>query len=202
MRNESHKTFIGIIRRHVVGWRKREGWSRETVVQAIVEAHEQSGGPDLTGIRFEPTTRDAFERMKVNADRVFRWLDDETKDSNLLPANFAQSILMAMPMDVRLGCIDEFLCPLGLTASGFAAISDLDLDVHHHLCDMIKESGEAIHAFADLMDKPDLNALERARKEIAESIETNGRARRALDAAIARAKAGFGMVVKLTKRSA
>lgn len=202
MRNESHKTFIGIIRRHVIEWRKREGWSRETVVQAIVEAHESAGGPELTGIRFEPATRDTFERMKVNADRVFRWLDDESKDNNLLPANFTHSILTAMPIDVRLGCVDEFLRPLGLSASGFGAVTDLDLDVNNHLCDMIKESGEAIHAFARLGRTPDLIAMERARKELAEAIETKGRARRALDAAISRARAGVTRVLDMTKRSA
>src|SRR5471030_1880418 len=101
MRNESHQTFIGTMRDHVIAWRKREGWSRESVVAAIVDAHELTEGPATTGIAFDPTTRDVFERQKVNADRVFRWLDDEGKDTNLLPANFIHSIWAAMPIDVR-----------------------------------------------------------------------------------------------------
>lgn len=39
--------------------------------------------------------------MKVNADRVFRWLDDGTKDTNLVPANFVPSILAALPTDLK-----------------------------------------------------------------------------------------------------
>lgn len=40
MRNESHtliSTLLGVVNQ----WRRREGWSRETVVQHIVEAHER-----------------------------------------------------------------------------------------------------------------------------------------------------------------
>ncbi|MBN0437935.1 hypothetical protein JTM67_36255, partial [Pseudomonas aeruginosa] len=84
MRNESHtliSTLLGVVNQ----WRRREGWSRETVVQHIVEAHERIQGALVTGIVFDPPTRDATERMKVNADRVFRWLDDGTKDTNLVP---------------------------------------------------------------------------------------------------------------------
>ncbi|MCS9500340.1 hypothetical protein N1E27_29850, partial [Pseudomonas aeruginosa] len=92
MRTESHtliSTLLGVVNQ----WRRREGWSRETVVQHIVEAHERIQGALVTGIVFDPPTRDTTERMKVNADRVFRWLDDGTKDTNLVPANFVPSIL-------------------------------------------------------------------------------------------------------------
>lgn len=40
MRSESHtliSTLLGVVNQ----WRRREGWSRETVVQHIVEAHER-----------------------------------------------------------------------------------------------------------------------------------------------------------------
>ncbi len=96
MRDVSHKTWIAIVLDHVNAWRKANGWSRETVVQMIVEAHECTNGPVVTGIKFEPHTADTFERWKVNADRVFRWLDDSSKDTNLLPTNFIPSILAAM----------------------------------------------------------------------------------------------------------
>lgn len=109
MRDVSHKTWIAIVLDHVNAWRKANGWSRETVVQLIVEAHERTNGPVVTGIKFEPHTADTFERWKVNADRVFRWLDDSSKDTNLLPTNFIPSILSAMPMDVRLHCMDDLL---------------------------------------------------------------------------------------------
>lgn len=88
MRSESHtliSTLLGVVNQ----WRRREGWSRETVVQQIVEAHERIQGALVTGIVFDPPTRDTTERMKVNADRVFRWLDDGTKDTNLVSTQVA-----------------------------------------------------------------------------------------------------------------
>ena len=80
MRDVSHKTWIAIVLDHVNAWRKANGWSRETVVQMIVEAHDRMNGQVVTGIKFEPHTADTFERWKVNADRVFRWLDDSSKE--------------------------------------------------------------------------------------------------------------------------
>ena len=102
MRSNPHKTRIAMYRECLEEWRKRDGLSRETVCQLIVEAHERTDGPATTGIRFEPPTTDAYERQKVNAERIFRWLDDVSKDKNLLPANFEASIEEAMPLDIYL----------------------------------------------------------------------------------------------------
>ncbi len=87
MRNESHKTLIGILREHVADWRRAAGLSSASAIDMIVAAHAHIGGPAVTGIRFDAHT-DEFQRMKNNSDRVLRWLDDETKDTNFLPANF------------------------------------------------------------------------------------------------------------------
>ena len=117
MRHASHqKSWIAILRDAVEAWRKINGWSRETVSQMIVEAHERIGGPANSGIVFNPPSRDTFERAKANADRIFRWLDDSTKDNNLIPANFITSILAALPSDRRLQLADELLDPVGLGA--------------------------------------------------------------------------------------
>lgn len=152
MRNQSH-TLIAVVRAHVQAWRKREGWSRETVVQAIVEAHDVSGAAVATGIRFEPHTQDAFERTKVNADRVFRWLDDETKDTNLLPPNFLQSVLLAMPMDVRTQCVDDILLPVGLACRVLHEDASPDaVDAAGHLRAMNNADAAADGALIDLLD--------------------------------------------------
>jgi hypothetical protein len=180
MRHESHKTFIGIIKAHVIEWRKRESWSRETVVQAIVEAHESIGGPANTGIRFEPNTSDAFERQKVNADRVFRWLDDETKDNNLLPVNFVQSILAAMPMDIRMHCAGELLRPLGLAAECIDKVDTSSLNATAHLVKIARETSEAQTAVADLIDGATPDELERADRELADAEQAIHAARLAV----------------------
>lgn len=179
MRNDSHKTMIGTIKTAVVEWRKREGWSRETVVQEIVDAHERLEGPAITDIRFEPNTRDAFQRQKVNADRVFRWLDDEGKDTNLLPANFIPSILAALPIDLKLQCVGEILRPLGLDVRSSDSQESPAFDPLAHASSIIKEGAEAAQALLKVGPCADPATVEMARKELADlgqSVLEAGRA--------------------------
>lgn len=183
MRNESH-TDLSILRTHFNAWRKASGFSRETAVQLVVEAHEQAGLDDVTGIRFEPHTRDTFERMKVNADRVCRWLDDETKENNLLPFNFHKSILLALPQEYRLACINEMYRSLGVCVQAIA-VEDAALNVNRHLVDIVKETSEAVQSVAELHNSTDQAALLRADKEMAEAIESLSHFKRVVNAAIA-----------------
>ena len=188
MHNPAHKSLIGVVREHVISWRKQQGWSLEAVVQEIVEAHERIEGPAATGIVFDPPTRDAFQRQHVNAQRVFRWLDDETKGNNLLPANFLPSILAAMPLERRLHCLTDILRPIGISVASSGVSGDESFDVAMHLRSMIKETGEANLALANLPAEADLVALEAARREVADAHESSSKAVRALDAAIAKAR--------------
>lgn len=186
MRIESH-TDLSILRTHFNAWRKASGYSRETAVQTVVEAHEQSGLDVVTGIRFEPNTRDTYERMKVNADRVCRWLDDETKENNLLPFNFHKSILLALPQDYRLACINEMYRSLGICVQAID-VDDAELNVNYHLVEIVKETSEAVQSVAELHNNNDQAALMRADKEVAEAIESLSRFKRVVNAAIARTK--------------
>lgn len=193
MRNDS-QTMIGTIREHVIAWRKREGWSREAVVQVIVEAHERIAGPVATGIVFDPTTRDAFERQKVNADRVFRWLDDESKDSNLLPVNFLPSIWAAMPMDVRLPCLADCLRPIGICVNSADCPEDSEFDSVEHLRNLVRVSATAQLALINAPTGAALHQLEQAHKEIEGVQEATSRTRRALAGAIAKLRAAGAKV--------
>ena len=165
MRDQSQKTLIGIVREYLGVWRKREGWSRETLADQLVQAHMQAGAHLSTGIEFSDH-RDTFERMKNNADRVFRWLDDESKDSTLLPSNFLPSVLAAMPVDLRLRCLDEILSPLGLEVRTRDKSNSPALDVALHLVSNIKESAEAQVAVAALQDGATDAELDRALAEV------------------------------------
>lgn len=181
MKADSRKTLIGIIRDHVSVWRKQSNWSRETVVAQIVATHAQRGGPANTGIRFEPPSQDVFEQMKANADRVFRWLDDDTKDSNLLPANFIPSILAAMPLDLRLSCVDDILRPLGIVPAVSESAAQGQLDAATLLQGLMKEGGEANQALLSVVGDGSAHNLLRARKELAESIQVHQDAISAID---------------------
>jgi hypothetical protein len=185
MRNQSH-TLIGNLREAVDQWRRREGWSRESVVQAIVEAHLALDGGTATGIVFDPATRDTFERMKVNADRVFRWLDDVSKDSTLLPANFLPSILSALPLDLRLHCLNAFLRPIGMEARSADAVDGgAAHDLSRDLKDMMKEGTEAQLSLVGVTADSSLEVLKNALREVEESQEADTRAARDLKTMIA-----------------
>ncbi|WP_338881535.1 hypothetical protein WHX56_14070 [Achromobacter veterisilvae] len=187
MRHESHKTLIAILREHTSAWRKSQDWSRETLAESIVCAHERLNGAATTGIRFEPNTQDTFGRLKVNADRVFRWLDDESKDSNLLPANFIPSILAAMPHDRRRHCVDDMLRPLGL------AVRTLAFDVEEGLAqdqvtNLMREQTEAAAAAVALLDAKATPAqLVNAHRELSESIVAARGVRASVESQMARA---------------
>lgn len=180
MRNQSH-TLIATVRSAVTARKQEMNWSRESVVQEIVEAHERIGGPATTGIVFDPVTKDTFARGKVNADRVSRWLDDETKDNNFLPANFLPSILAALPMDLRLQCLGEILRPLGVEVRSSAAADGTTFDGHLHCGAIIKESSEAARALLAVVPGASMETLESARKEVQDAHEATGVALRAID---------------------
>ena len=114
MQRATHPSPIAIVTDHIEAWRRDNRWSRETVADYIVQAHSRIGGPAFSGIAFEPPTTDTFERMRVNADRVFRWFDDHTKDKNLLPFNFFLSVLAALPDDRRVLLVNDLLQPVSL----------------------------------------------------------------------------------------
>lgn len=175
MQHESHglnadkATWIATIRDAVEVWRKANGWSRESAADRIVAVHDMRGGHRVTGIEFNPPTRDTFERVKVNADRIFRWLDDVTKDSTLLPTNFIPSVLAALPSDIRMHLVDDLLrsndlaCRQTLTASDASPITIL-------LRSMMVETAQADQAVAALLDGVDPGELETAQREIADAI--------------------------------
>lgn len=188
MRNQSHikqETQIGILQRHVQAWRHAEGWSRESVVQAIVEAH--AGTEFITNITFESANgRDAFTVAKTNADRVYRWLDDTSKDKNLLPANFIPSILRALPLDRRIHCANELLAAADLASH--AIVDDgTELDVAHILQVCLKESSEAHQSIAKLIHGATHEKLLSAQREITEAIDALRTAQSAVGSAIAQA---------------
>lgn len=179
-------TAIAILRDAVDQWRRSNGWSRETVAQWIVEAHERIDGPMVTGIKFNPPTTDPFERMRVNADRVYRWLDDVTKDRNHLPANMLASVLAALPMELRRKTVDRLLRPAGLAACALATEAqplDEALVVRLLRRDVI-ETAEANEAVARLIDGAQGDELADALRQVAEAIEALQTSHAAIEAAM------------------
>jgi hypothetical protein len=186
MRNDPHKTRIAMYRECIEEWRKREGWSRETVCQMIVEAHEHIDGPATTGLRFDPLTSDTYERQKVNAERIFRWLDDVTKDRTLLPANFEPSVEEALPLDIYLKFENMRLARRGVELRLVEAAPAQKLDVTPHVRSILKEYCEAASALVSIGPDATVDDIKHACRELQEAQDSAGAAKRDLQSEIAR----------------
>ncbi len=162
-------SLIASLRSAVTIWRQRSNWSRETVMAEVVAVHKRIGAEATSGIQFEEGG-DAFNRMRANAERIWRWLDDETKDNNLLPANFIRTLIIALPLDLRLQVMDDLLQGTGLHAD---VLSDAhgDATLPQHLRRISKECGEAAASIAQVLDKGDATDLANADRELAEAAE-------------------------------
>lgn len=178
------QTTITILRDEITAYRRSQRMSRETIAAGIVEAHESLGADVVTGIRFEPKTVDTFERTKVNADRIFRWLDDATKDGVLLPANFLVSVLAGLPEDVRRRALDRILMPLGFAARALGENQAAQAVSASMVARLIREQSEAAAATTNLLETADPDALLTARREMAEAVDVGQNMLAHLDAQI------------------
>lgn len=179
MQRATHPSPLAIVRDHIEAWRRDNRWSRETVADLIVQTHIRIGGPSYTGIAFEPPTTDTFERMRVNADRVFRWLDDTTKDKNLLPFNFLWSVLAALPEDRRVLLVNDLLHPVCLQVE---ASHDGDDDVSaQEIADtfraLVDHGAQATVATSQLLDGVDEGEAGHAEKKLGLMAATINKAR-------------------------
>ena len=181
MRNESHKTLIGILREHVADWRRAAGLSSASAIDMIVAAHAHAGGPAVTGIRFDAHS-DEFQRMKNNSDRVLRWLDDETKDTNFLPANFIFSILAGMPDDARVHCLNDMLRRFGLCVRAIESQDEGGLGLGD-ICDLASADADAMASLANVIAAPTPANYEIALRKAARAAEKKARIVRILTGA-------------------
>lgn len=179
MQRATHPSPIAIVSDHFEAWRRDNRWSRETVADGIVQAHDRIGGPEITGIRFEPPTTDTFERMRVNADRLFRWFDDRSKDKNLLNLNMFWSILEALPVDRRVMMLNDLLQPVGIAVRGTIE-SDGEVtqsEISAHFRDLVDHTSHATIAAAALLDGVHEGEAEHAEVKLGLAAATIQRAR-------------------------
>ncbi len=170
MRNVSHKSWISTVSDAVNAWRVRENWSRETVCQEFVEEFEQTESPNAWNIEFS-NHADISQRQKNNADKIMRWLDDSSKDTNLLGFNFSRVILRRLPADLRMACLNEMLAPMNLVVRGVDSQEQGGLNATSHLVKIARETSEAQSAVANLIDGASHDELVKADRELAEAEE-------------------------------
>lgn len=195
MRNESHKTLISRLAEYVDDWRKEAGMSQQTVVDEIVNTHDRIDGPAATGIEFD-INNDEFKRMHANSQRVWRWLDDKSKDSNLMPANFLPSVLAAMPDETRRAFLSEMLAPLGLGVRALDSSEEADLN-YEEICDTHIEAATAMQLITMAHKNPTEANLAKAEQAAQKVTERFARTRKVLAGARAKCKGLFSKFRKV-----
>jgi hypothetical protein len=176
--------LVAVLNAAIDSWRKSAGqMSREAVATEVVAAHERIGADVATGIRFDSSSADAFERAKVAAQKLFRWLDNVTRDATL-PASMVQSVLAALPLALRVQAVNEILRPLELEAHQLQRADGCAFDALACASATVKESSEAAVALLTAGANPTPEALKAALKEVTEAEEAAANAKRALIARI------------------
>ncbi|MFM0210424.1 toxin YdaT family protein [Paraburkholderia sediminicola] len=183
MRDSSHKSRIGIIRDHVAAWRKARGWSRETAAAEIVAAHERIGGHMSGAIVFDKHG-DVYTTQKNHADRIWRWLDDESKDNNLMPANFENSILAALPLERRVDLLNEILVQIDCAARARHHDADVQLNAHELVQTIMRANHRTESDAADLLDGVDPGELPRLHSSLVDDIRVKQRTLRVVESAL------------------
>lgn len=170
MNRSSHTaTWTQIIAAEIEAFRRRTATSREAFAQMVVQGWADAGGPQIG--REWKTDGDIFERGRVNAQRLYRWLDDVTKDNNLLPANVVPAILHTLPEESRVRVINAQLASLGMMVERVPAAQQAHrLALNQLLAADIKEASEAHQALVTLAVEPTPQNIAAARQELVESI--------------------------------
>lgn len=193
MRNDSHKprkTVIALVRDKLNEWRKGNQLTQLAAVDHIVNTHKGIGAELATEILFEDSRpgRDEYTRQRVNAERVYRWLDEE-KEKNHLPVNFLPSILAALPEEDRVELANEILAPCGLVCRARDGRDESGFDAMAHLEVFLKEFPEAKQAIMRAATCGKIETKLETLREIDDVIVAANRARVELEADIGRQQA-------------
>lgn len=171
-------SIASILRAEIEAWRRVGNISREGVAASVMDAHQALGGEADTGVDFS-FVGDSYTQAKKAAQKLFRWLDVD----GTLPANMVPSILAALPLDVRLHCINQFFRPLGVETRSLDQAAPARFDGLAHLQHMIKENAEAQSAVVLATTVQTPQSIQTAIREVSESIQVSLDAKRSLEAA-------------------
>lgn len=158
--------IASVLRAEIEAWRRAGSISREAVAAMVMDAHAALGGEAVTGVEFS-FVGDTYTQAKKGAQKLFRWLDD----GSTLPAAMVQSILAALPQDLRLHCLNQMFCSMGFEVREVGRGATGDLDVSAHLRSVMKEAGEAQMALVNLPPEASDADLLDAHKELTEAAQ-------------------------------
>lgn len=171
MRANSHRTVITVIRDYLDQWRKAQGLTLQAAAQVMVDHYFAQRLNVVWPVDFH-TTGDAYMCVKANSERIWRWMDDQTKDTTLLPANLLPLVLGVLPLSSRVMCVNEVLASVGLSVAVRPGVLPAE-SLPQVLALMAKESGEAVAGVAGLMDGHCAAELAAVRAELVEAVAAN-----------------------------
>jgi len=166
--NPHNQGIAAVLRAEIEAWRRAGSISREAVAAMVMDAHAALGGEAVTGVDFS-FVGDTYTQAKKGAQKLFRWLDVD----GTLPAGMVQSILAALPLDVRLHCLNQMFRPLGVEVRARESVTPGCFDGFSHLRSMIKEASEAQTAVVLATNEPSIANLVAAIKEVREEVEAS-----------------------------
>ncbi|WP_223879295.1 toxin YdaT family protein [Chitinimonas arctica] len=172
-----------ILRTELENWRKDAGWSQETLTATVVEAHFALAAEVSTEITFQ-RGRDAYQDMRTNKTRLYRWLSVDSADP-ALPADMVPSILAALPVERRLRAAMAMLgdaCQLSIMPrhAKCEGLNVLDL-----VAETNKEASEGTQALVSLARNPTPEAARKALSEVTHAEAAFHHARVEIEASIA-----------------
>lgn len=174
MRDNFHgQTMVAVLAAAVAEWKNSQGLSRETVTDAVSKhfhAHHPKG---LQGVEFQMTgSGDEYTRMHSNANKLFRWLDDLTKEGNLLPVNLVPYLLGALPMQLRTKTINTLLSMGSISMSAKPVGYVHPTKPLEMLEVVLTDTAEVSKALAALVDGIDPGELEHAQQTLTLAINS------------------------------
>lgn len=176
------KTQLAIINEGVRKWQKSAGLSsKEAIGDLIVQAHYEHGFDITTGITFQMTGNDEYHRMHINSQKIFRWLDGVTKETNLLNVNFVPSILVNMPADIKQETVSALLKSIDYTGQPASAAAK-PLDPLDMLKDLVAQTASVKTSYLNLMDGIDPGEIEDALNQTELAIDQLIKAKASLTA--------------------
>jgi hypothetical protein len=154
-------------------WLELPKCSRSIICGAIVEAVDELGLADVLakdGITFNRTD-DLYNDMRVNAQKIFRWLG-QYEGTHAFPDrlfHLEQAILAAMPENIRLDYLNDIYGMMGLVVCSSQS-STTGIDSSRMAATLTKEQMEAQVSVIELGIAPEFGAAKRAHREVSEAV--------------------------------
>ncbi|GAB3416780.1 hypothetical protein NX774_12090 [Massilia agilis] len=180
--NPQPQAATSILRTEIENWRNANGLSRESVAISVIEAHARLGADIATGITFDSSKKDAYDRAKTAAQKLYRWLDE----AGNLPADMLISVVAILPADLQLHVLNQIMRPLALEARSTEQTFEGCLDAATLASSLVKEQSEAVVAVLAAGNNQTPEALIAARKEAVDLAESTASTIRAIDAELAK----------------